>query len=61
MKVVCCCLIISLIWQAPAPAPPAEKVSKKADKKPSEKNKNVAAEAKEVPLDPVAEKLLQQR
>ncbi|XP_044466962.1 eukaryotic translation initiation factor 3 subunit J-like isoform X2 [Mangifera indica] len=46
---------------APAPAPPAEKVSKKADKKPSEKNKNVAAEAKEVPLDPVAEKLLQQR
>ncbi|XP_031255244.1 eukaryotic translation initiation factor 3 subunit J-like [Pistacia vera] len=46
---------------APAPAPPAEKVSKKADKKPSEKKKNVAEEAKEVPLDPVAEKLRQQR
>ncbi|XP_044477091.1 eukaryotic translation initiation factor 3 subunit J-A-like [Mangifera indica] len=47
---------------APAPAPaPAEKVSKKADEKPSEKNKKVAEVAEEVPLDPAAEKLRQQR
>ncbi|KAJ0106527.1 hypothetical protein Patl1_19556 [Pistacia atlantica] len=34
---------------------------KKADKKPSEKKKYVGEEAKEVPLDPAAEKLRQQR
>ncbi|KAK3224576.1 hypothetical protein Dsin_004438 [Dipteronia sinensis] len=45
---------------APAPAHPAGKVSKEVDTKSSEKQKNID-EVKEVPLDPVAEKLRQQR
>ncbi|KAK0587268.1 hypothetical protein LWI29_020226 [Acer saccharum] len=45
---------------APDPAHPVGKVSIEVDTKSSEKQKNIA-EVKEVPLDPVAEKLRQQR
>ncbi|XP_059628489.1 uncharacterized protein LOC132271200 [Cornus florida] len=48
---------------APAPAaePPAQKVPKKSEAKTSEKKGKTVEIAKEVPLDPVAEKLRQQR
>ncbi|KAF8389665.1 hypothetical protein HHK36_024184 [Tetracentron sinense] len=46
---------------APAPEPPAEKVPKKSAAKAGEKKGKIAEVAKEVPLDPVAEKLRQQR
>ncbi|KAH7861458.1 hypothetical protein Vadar_026411 [Vaccinium darrowii] len=47
---------------APAPEPPAEKTTKKTGAKASEKKgKNVEVVAKEEPLDPVAEKLRQER
>ncbi|KAF5734596.1 putative Eukaryotic translation initiation factor 3 subunit [Tripterygium wilfordii] len=46
---------------APAPVPPTEKVSKKIEAKPSQEKKITAKEVKQEPLDPVAEKLRQQR
>ncbi|PSS00281.1 Eukaryotic translation initiation factor 3 subunit J-A like [Actinidia chinensis var. chinensis] len=46
---------------APAPAPPAEKVPKKTSAKASEKKGKTVEVAKEVPLDPLAEKLRQER
>ncbi|GFZ09615.1 translation initiation factor eIF3 subunit [Actinidia rufa] len=46
---------------APAPAPPAEKVPKKMSAKASEKKGKTVEVAKEVPLDPLAEKLRQER
>ncbi|XP_052190888.1 uncharacterized protein LOC127800356 [Diospyros lotus] len=46
---------------APAPEPPAEKVPKKATAKPSDKKGKTVEVAKEVPLDPQAEKLHQER
>lgn len=46
----------------PKPEPPVEKPSKKPTAKSSEeKGKKVAVDRDEVPLDPVAEKLRQQR
>ncbi|XP_009800563.1 uncharacterized protein LOC107769716 isoform X2 [Nicotiana tabacum] len=51
-----------LLRQVPKPEPPVEKPSKKPTAKSSEeKGKKVAVDRDEVPLDPVAEKLRQQR
>ncbi|XP_057470219.1 uncharacterized protein LOC130759131 [Actinidia eriantha] len=46
---------------APEPEPPAEKVPKKTSAKASEKKGKTVEVAKEVPLDPLAEKLRQER
>ncbi|KAF5749908.1 eukaryotic translation initiation factor 3 subunit J-like [Tripterygium wilfordii] len=46
---------------APEPKPPAEKASKKPVAKAAEKKGKAVEVSKEVPLDPVAEKLRQQR
>ena len=46
---------------APAPEPPADKVPKKTSAKAIEKRGKTVEVAKDVPLDPVAEKLRQER
>lgn len=47
--------------QAPEAKPPAEKAPKKAAVKPADKKGKTVELVKEEPLDPVAEKLRQQR
>lgn len=62
LKFLICCFNI-VIFQAPKPEPPAVKAPKKTTAKaaPDEKKGKTAEVTKEEPLDPVAEKLRQQR